>query len=131
MNNVNETKKFTLQETFDFVCKKVIEQGKPSMKKNGLCVYKKENGMRCAAGHCIPKGKYKSGFEEEDVRGVMSKYDMTDWFGHDSNLISSLQSAHDDSSEYGSDFIGEFIRKATDIAEGYELNSKVLSDPPG
>ena len=110
----NQMKLTTLQEIFDFVVSKIIEQGAPSLelRPTGVyaCYYRAErNGktLKCAAGHLIADEGYRVNMEGRGADYLFSR--VNDNFrtnlrtidfdevpaGMAERLVIRLQSAHD------------------------------------
>lgn len=53
----------TKNEIFDFVLKGILRQGGPSVNKEGECLYRGDNGRKCAIGLLIHDDDYISEFE--------------------------------------------------------------------
>lgn len=115
----------TDQETFDFVFKKIIEQGKQSMKSISLnyeiCAYRGDGGAKCAAGWLIPYDKYTPDMEGNvfDER-FCERYNLT--FSN-VELVKALQRAHDTS--YGQYFLHNFKENMKQVAKNFNLEYKL------
>jgi hypothetical protein len=48
----------TKQKIFDYVAKKLYDQGCTSLSVNGRCAYRGFNETKCAVGHLIPSNLY-------------------------------------------------------------------------
>jgi hypothetical protein len=81
----------TQQEVFDYVARHLLTQGRRA-EANGLCKYRTEDGLRCAAGCLIAVDEYKAEWEGGTWRGLSIKGAVT--AKHDS-LVRSLQKIHD------------------------------------
>lgn len=55
--------KWTKQNMFNFVCRCLAIQQRRSADRNGDCLYRGPDGMKCAVGHCIPNGEYRPSFD--------------------------------------------------------------------
>lgn len=141
----------TTQELFDISVGGVIRQGGPSA-GGGTCFYKqKDNGRKCAVGHCILPKKYKMSLEGkslfvpaavpgaaahiyksvakdfEQVLGI--EFNSPEWL-----VLKKLQAAHDDLvlnvNEPPTDeaFIKSFKIKAIEIAAEFGLDDRVIDD---
>jgi hypothetical protein len=114
------------QEVFDFVCLKVLEQGKPSMRGTG-CAYRGEGGLKCAVGHLIRDEDYRKEFDSGYI--VLSLCNVFDeglgWTNKAHlHLLRHLQMAHDDADE--DNFLPSFRRTAAVIAEQHHLDPHIL-----
>lgn len=114
----------TKQETFDRVIKAVIKQGKPAMNIH-TCVYRAEDGSKCAAGHLIPDEKY---VPATMAMGVVSKisnpavYNLIVEEGHDPELVRALQRCHDSASR-DVNFVKAFADRARGVAFAMDLST--------
>lgn len=64
--------------------------------EDNKCMYRTADGNRCLAGLFIPDAKYRKRMEGHAIRGVADDFNL----GFDAdeiNLLSALQSAHDNS----------------------------------
>jgi hypothetical protein len=116
------------QQTFDTVVNHLRKQRTKAEShdptgKRMTCMYRTPEGLRCAAGCLIPDDRYSPSLEFTVVGGTDDPDDrsnavtrLLDDLGYDVNLVSDLQSIHDDKKvEQWED---EFIR----VAEAYCLN---------
>jgi len=120
----------TKQETFDFVVKAIVEQGRPAVDQFGNCEYRTADGRKCAAGHLIPDDQYQPSLEgwsvgTESVPESKRLRDIITAAGHDADLVSALQSAHDQSASeerHGAgDFMPMFLERAKSVAVRHGL----------
>lgn len=125
--------KFSKQAVFDYVRKKVNEQGNPSV-DNGNCVYRGENGCKCAAGHLVTD-KDMAKVPHANGNGIFTLARFLDIPNYDTPnegklyFISSLQSAHDTAAydirtgsyRYGEKFLKEFNNIMNGVANDYNL----------
>lgn len=73
----------------------IIKQGGPSFNVD-LCMYRTEDGKKCAAGVFIPDDAYDPKMEGEPWYYVVEKFPMSIPFGEDGHrVIGCLQYAHD------------------------------------
>lgn len=83
---------FTRQQTFEASCLPLVEQGEPARGETG-CRYLTQDGRRCAAGHLMSTTDPEvllylgGGVFEADVDEHLT--------GHDLELVTALQAAHD------------------------------------
>jgi hypothetical protein len=80
----------TEQEVFDQVKDHLLKQGKQANSGFG-CLYKTEDGLKCAAGCFIADDEYSQGFEGFSWATVAQRVEVT----KHAKLISGLQSIHD------------------------------------
>jgi hypothetical protein len=123
----------TKQETFDHVVRSLIAQGKRSYHPDVGCMYRGPDGLKCAAGHCIPDDKYDPAMEgmvvvapprmegllPSEKRALRLLESALD--GHDLVLMRELQSAHDSAKDEA--FVESFTRKARIVAAGHDLDA--------
>jgi hypothetical protein len=89
----------TEQEVFDKVAKHLLTQnarslGPSSTKSNGMCAYRGNDGLVCAAGCLIPDEAYKPWIENKSWGDLLSSNFVP---SHKySDLIIELQIVHDD-----------------------------------
>lgn len=81
----------TAQEVFDQVVTHLLTQGRPSA-QGGHCLYRSENGLKCAAGCLIGDGEYDEEMEESSWMQLAG--DGLVPLAHD-GLIQALQEVHD------------------------------------
>jgi hypothetical protein len=122
------------QELFDYITSKVLEQGRPSILETNdeegdarvVCVYRGESGAKCAAGHVIPDAWYREELESRAIDGVLEGEPRLEAsLAPHLSLLLDLQEAHDNAyrgARLCSTFTAEFIRRATRVAEAYNLN---------
>ena len=96
------------QRTFDYVRKKLEEQGCPSITIGGECAYRGLQGEKCAVGWLIPDALYNDAIEETPIGGGSDRQAAAAWApimtllaGVSNDLIDALQSAHDDAHSDG------------------------------
>jgi len=134
LDKIEAGKPVEAQELFDYITSKVLEQGRPSILETNdeegearvVCVYRGENGAKCAAGHVIPDAWYREEQEGRAVDGVLDGEPRLEAsLGPCLSLLLDLQEAHDNAyrgARLYSTFTAEFIRRATRVAEAYNLN---------
>lgn len=113
--------KATAQEVFDQVAKHLLKQGvKSTDKGNGLCVYKSDDGYKCAAGCLIAKSEYRKKYEGAGWKGLIQKYGVT---SSHSDLIRDLQKMHDNADPI------TWPNHLKSLADIHGLNIEVLKKP--
>lgn len=131
----------TAQEVFDFVCSKVIQQGRAS-KSGTACAYRGSDGDRCAFGHVIHDDDYARLFPYNEpsslgLSGLTGRLHPR-VFGHwqpgadgepyaHFELLKALQLDHDVAGTR--DFVGDFKAGAARTALEFKLNTNVLWSP--
>ena len=126
----------SLQEIFDTAYTKVYAQGKPSKadRPAGDCLYKGPNGLKCAFGHLIPDYLQKLLKENTKASANLDNREIYELFnikisrGKLATFLNDLQQAHDIAEHIASSesWNSKFTRKMYDLAEEYELDTKVL-----
>lgn len=127
----------TRRQVFDFVMKKMIKQGKPSITKDGGCVYRSSDGCRCGIGHIITNDELKlleNLLDESpdhinitpvcELQHVMRKNNYvikSNTTFEDACFLSGIQNAHDQASDSKSSkqFIREFEKNMKRIEREY------------
>ena len=119
------TKYLTNQEIFNKVSNHLIAQGKPSVSKNGNCLYRGPRNLKCAIGCLIPDEFYKKSIEGAGTDILFENYpDMMKAAKlkmQSETLLDKLQTVHDS--------LEDFERLKIDLkhcATEFRLNYKVL-----
>ena len=103
-----------MKETFEYVLRRINEQGKPSMNDEDQCMYRGPDGLKCAAGHLIPDDEYDERMEGKSALFVLS--------GHKHlQLIMRMQNAHDVASITPDSFLEDFNRRMESIRKEFNL----------
>jgi hypothetical protein len=124
------------QELFDYITSKVLEQGRasiaiveePSGETRKVCVYRGQDGIKCAAGHVIPDAWYSDRLEGHSIDAFLDMEPRIQAsLGSHMFLLSDLQEAHDNA--YRATFLYDdtpftkaFIQRAIAVAKVYHLN---------
>jgi hypothetical protein len=130
-------KEMNRQEVFDTVSRHLIEQGCKSVSIDDMeigsysCMYRGEQGTKCAIGALIKDEYYCSTFEggtlsEELIVEAIEKSLGVTLEYKDIAFLRELQSAHDSSFDEG--FREEITDRLKTVARNYELNTKVLEE---
>lgn len=108
----------TAQQVFDQVAAHLIAQGKPAKNGKGYCVYRNDEGLKCAGGCLIGDDEYSPEFEFNRWAGLIE-----DGFVPDVHhkLINQLQLLHDSMVE-----VADFNGRLRSIAKYHSLNTHVL-----
>ena len=97
----------------------VLEQGGPSVNSSFNCMYRGENGRKCALGHLIKDKYYSPDLENacvgtDDInKALMLSLNISDLSTEDQSILYRLQQCHDmlstynDSEKFRKDFIAE------------------------
>ena len=80
------------QLVFDTVAKHLLDQGEKSLGFEGECLYRNEQGLKCAAGCLIPDKQYYASLEGIIWSGLILHGRVSK---HCESLISHLQLIHD------------------------------------
>ena len=122
----------TNQEVFDYVLQKLYEQGRPARlgdSGHGACVFRTDDGRRCAAGWLIPDDL----LTEENLGADFSTIAESE-AGRDPrllrlnrSLVSAMQGAHD-CAPPDDGWLRSFCERMRDIAAAHGLQ---YHDPTG
>jgi hypothetical protein len=122
--------KLSNQEIFDRVVEGIFAQGGPSITRdpfgNIICLYRSENGRKCAAGLILPDEEYCLGDEGKPCCEIW-------WFDNveDIEFLSKLQKIHDNaalaSNESDVRFYEFWISEMNLLALHYSINTEKLS----
>ena len=109
----------TAQEVFDQAAEHLLKQSRRSASEAGGCMYRGENGLKCAAGCFIADDEYCSQMEGAPWdtlarRGIVDTKHCV--------LIHALQCVHD------SYVPARWWRMLRGVAERFNLNPNVLDD---
>lgn len=111
----------TAQEIFDHVAKSLLKQNKESIvSENGCitCMYRSDDGLKCAAGHIIPDEAYYPKMECNTVEKL--EFFQTNYKEH-IPLLRALQATHDN---YEPEDWKQYLLF---IARCYDLDTSALS----
>lgn len=125
-----------MQEIFDKAVGGVVAQGGPSsgvteeLTAVCLCLYRGDNGRKCAVGHLIDDSAYSSELEGQNVSDEKVRWAVENSVGRELSrreveMLVDLQAAHDQG--YGEDFpeyIPGFLYSVERIADDYNLEMK-------
>lgn len=127
-----------LQKLFDRAVGGVLEQGTSSIKFSQygghICMYRGDNGAKCAIGHLIPDSKYDEKMENNCIEKLIER----NWFPYKYgvkyiNQLAELQQLHDfNAKRYDTEklafvkkadkqFISDFKIAAKKFAKAYNL----------
>ena len=85
---------FTKLEIIAFVREKLLAQNMQSIKYSGTrCMYRGENGLKCAVGHCITDDEYDEKMELNTINS--SCFDKFEISRDRRGLLTRLQDIHD------------------------------------
>lgn len=109
-----------MQEDFDTVITHLVNQGKRSIDSvRDMCLYRSEDGLKCAIGCLIPDDRYNPSIEDRLVTNSEFLKFFPE-FALDATFYCELQSLHDDfNCGYKSK---SFHRRVISIAEEYDLS---------
>lgn len=116
-----------LQNIFDFVARKLLEQGQKSRGveiegewKAHVCAYRGPDGLKCAAGHLMPDHIYRRDMEGVTIGDIVWFEDTFD--DDEQTLIFCLQRMHD-----GYD-PGLWAQRLDSIARAREVETYVVDE---
>lgn len=132
------------QEIFNTVATHLFNQGRPAARimrdkdgkeHAGACLYRTDDGLKCAVGVMIPDDIYRISMENRSVKGILesSSFNLPVSIFNDQNiaLLQALQLLHDNYTEDESDTWGSTDRmKAAfaSLAFQFNLNPSVLDN---
>ena len=130
----------TMQALYDFIVSAVRDQGRPSMDPTGLyCMYRSEDGAKCAVGHLIADSAYREKMEgqhvaDERVWKVVTKNPLVKAAvkanGEDDveEFLWLMQQAHDqaaaDARIQGVPFVTGFLNYSRGVGKELKLDTK-------
>lgn len=88
----------TAQETFDTVVEHLRMQGGRAG-SSGSCLYKADNGRKCAVGCLIPDDQYDAAMERRSAGAIIGEYPGLEHLKPHVDLLMALQEAHDDADD--------------------------------
>lgn len=130
------------QQMFDIAAKGILSQGKASFSKTDqVCMYRNNDGCKCAIGWLIPDSKYIKELENQSLLSEEDLYVVSLNVCEHVKMIAKaagirkgqytfaneLQFCHDDAFSDG-DFIRGFKIAMKDLAHKYKLSTKVLEN---
>ena len=109
-------KKLTKQDIFNTAANGLLKQGKKSMDRSS-CMYRGQNGLKCAIGMLMPDNLYDSIMEgqsanESDVMKTLNVPYTAEY----ADFLNHLQGVHDECPPY------EWDRELVNFAHHYDLN---------
>ncbi len=120
---------YSKQEIFDFVVNKLLDQGHGSTDERGRCMYRADNGSRCAIGWLMPDTWVAK--EDFCYTGTLKKYDVRVSV-EQLFFLEDLQRAHDYAALRTSmrcrrgQFAEKLEERCQEVAKTYGLNMKVF-----
>lgn len=86
------------QTAYDIVKTHLLKQKRQSKDVGGACVYRSEEGLKCAIGALLPDDLYDEKLEGEGVRSLLeaSGKVQAHFEGVDEELLCELQYTHDE-----------------------------------
>jgi hypothetical protein len=111
MINLQNLDKTEPQVVFDFIYNHLKTQNAVSEDKSGSCVYKGDNGLKCAAGCLIGDSEYVRHIEHQ------SWPDVADFFSikRHTTMISKFQEIHDGIDYPNGDWVSEVKQLAVKL----------------
>jgi hypothetical protein len=80
------------------VLDRLIQQGGPSYDPGKGCMYRSEDGRKCAAGLSITDDEYDPLMEHTSIDDVIREFNLT--YDGDIDLLTRMQGAHDTASDF-------------------------------
>lgn len=121
----------TEKEVADYAISKLIEQGRQSLNNDGACVYRAEDGGKCAVGHLIPDEDYVPWMDDRctGIEDVVNKHFLKNRnvpiiMDNRIQFLSSIQVLHDDASIGDIDDMGrdeKFVSTLKSSAKQYYI----------
>lgn len=113
----------TDQEVFDIVAKHLLTQNKRAVNSKGFCVYRANDGSKCAFGVLITDEEYSSEMEHKGSSILIGHkdYPSLDRFAYNIGIIASLQHIHDTINPKS------WKDNLKDLAYMYGLNTDILN----
>lgn len=121
------------QRVFDTAVRVIFAQGGPAYK--GYCLYRADDGRRCAVGANIPDALYSEAFEGQTVD--MLPEDVLDAIlpGNRTGFLAELQGCHDAAADEHIEDDGGFLKDVAErfhsFAEKQGLSRIVLNEVAG
>ena len=127
MNEMNEA-----QELFETISRHLFAQGERSTKKIGLydrCVYRGNNGLKCAVGAIIPDDQYDPDFDTKNmtvsrITCDLPSAELRGLFQRNINLLSYLQSVHDNAANWETS--ENMMNALIEVGDDFELKVEFL-----
>jgi hypothetical protein len=120
----------TPQEIFNTAYLAVIEQGRPSVKKDGDCAYRGVEGAKCAIGHLIDDATAErwDKYGSTDIYSVSRKAKIKpDWLDSNIELLRDIQGCHDIALWEKDGFVEDYKQRMLWVAKSYNLTVPELS----
>jgi hypothetical protein len=84
------------QKIFNKVATHLLTQNEKSVNELGKCMYRSDDGLKCAIGCLIPKKYYEEGMEDRDIEFIFTNYpDALGKYYRHLDLLEELQHVHD------------------------------------
>lgn len=112
-----------LQELFNHVVTKLVEQGKPSFNNDvGGCAYQGPEGRRCAAGWCMDDRTLARVHKLEENQGALDLHSLDLQITDDQRyFLQQLQDAHDNANTRE-----DLVDRLTSVARHWRLDRAAL-----
>jgi hypothetical protein len=107
----------TPQQVFEQVAIHLLTQNAKSINQDYHCLYKNENGLKCAAGSLIHDDEYNNDFEDKQWSYVSINMGIRNHV----DLITDLQNIHDSNQP------NEWFDELTILGNEYNLNIEFLN----
>lgn len=112
-----------MQKAYEKIRAHLIEQGKPARDASGQCVYRSEDGLKCAVGCLIDDEAYHEGLEDHTpvMDNVMEALEKSGWTFTQGELqcLKDMQEKHD--AWRGITGLNDVIYGIDQVAKQYKL----------
>lgn len=136
-----------LQELFDRSVRGVLAQGRPSVRSDGMCLYRGLDGAKCGVGHLITDDCYDTKIELRRADSSVVMESLICSLGtldrQQRHFIADLQAAHDEAASAGDgefftamlprkvfpapEFLTRYKKACLDLAFKYGLNPETVA----
>ena len=113
----------TEQETFEKVVRHLFTQGKRAVNREGLCMYRGPDGLKCAIGCLIPDYLYRPRMEDQVLHSVWAS--VPDLI-QDYEFMNELQYLHDHEQNWTDDVVMQ--NAAIQFAVSYNLDAGFVKE---
>lgn len=119
MITLKTLKEATKQQVFEQVAKHLLTQYQRSINEFGYCMYRGQNGCKCAAGCLIADDEYMEYFEDKTWNTLVVKNDFP---SNHKEIIRDLQDIHD------CFIVQEWKEELKDLGKKYDLSIDFIEE---